>query len=117
MVRASSQSDFAVEAGIREEFRGCFQRFKERRGTEGESGQAVCQDRPAGDGARLSKKKLGQIGSNEMKRGLVDKHGKLSIRKQCSLLGICRGGLYYKPIGESSENLEMMRLMDMHILK
>ena len=52
-----------------------------------------------------------------MKRGLVDRHGKLSIRKQCSLLGICRGGLYYKPIGESSQNLEMMRLMDGHILK
>lgn len=40
----------------------------------------------------------------------------LSIRKQCELMNIGRSTLYYKPIGESQENLEMMRLMDEHIL-
>lgn len=52
-----------------------------------------------------------------MKRGLVDPSHRLSIRKQCSLLDLCRGSFYYSPNGESSENLEMMRLMDGHILE
>lgn len=40
----------------------------------------------------------------------------LSIRKQCELMNIGRSTLYYKPIGERPESLEMMRLMDEHIL-
>lgn len=40
----------------------------------------------------------------------------LSIRKQCDLLDIGRSTLYYKPVDEKPENLEMMRLMDKHIL-
>ena len=42
---------------------------------------------------------------------------KLSIRKQCRLLGISRGCIYYKPKGESASNLAMMQLMDRHILE
>jgi len=41
-------------------------------------------------------------------------HSKLSIVKQCNLLQIHRSGLYYKPLGESKLNLELMRLMDQH---
>lgn len=41
----------------------------------------------------------------------------LSKRKQCELLTINRGSLYYKPIGEKPENLEIMRVMDEHYLK
>lgn len=41
-------------------------------------------------------------------------HSKLSIAKQCSLLGIHRSGLYYRPKQESSLNLELMKLMDEH---
>lgn len=39
------------------------------------------------------------------------------MRKQCELLSICRSALYYKPIGETAYNLELMRLMDEHYLK
>jgi putative transposase len=39
-------------------------------------------------------------------------HLQLSICKQCELLGINRGSLYYAPVAEREENLEMMRLMD-----
>jgi putative transposase len=42
---------------------------------------------------------------------------KLSVREQCGLLEIHRSGLYYKPAGESQENLKIMRLMDEHYLK
>ena len=36
----------------------------------------------------------------------------ISLRRQCALLGVNRAGLYYEPMGESEENLHLMRLMD-----
>ena len=39
-------------------------------------------------------------------------HESLSIRRQCQLLNIHRSRLYYEPVPESAENLELMRLMD-----
>jgi len=51
------------------------------------------------------------------RRDLVDDEHILSIRKQCRLLSIQRSGLYYCPLGEKQENLEIMRLMDEHYLK
>lgn len=41
----------------------------------------------------------------------------LSKRKQCELLEINRGSIYYKPKGENQENLDIMRKMDEHYLK
>jgi putative transposase len=38
--------------------------------------------------------------------------GKLSIARQCGLLGISRSGFYYEPRGESPENLALMRRID-----
>jgi putative transposase len=39
-------------------------------------------------------------------------HDRISVRRQCELLGISRGTLYYKPLGESEENRRLMRLID-----
>jgi putative transposase len=39
-------------------------------------------------------------------------HAEISIRRQCELLGANRSGLYYEPVGESEENLRIMRLLD-----
>ena len=39
-------------------------------------------------------------------------HGKLSVARQCCLLQISRSGVYYKPRGESAENLALMREID-----
>ena len=36
----------------------------------------------------------------------------MSVRRQCELLGVARAGLYYQPVGESEENLELMRQLD-----
>jgi len=36
----------------------------------------------------------------------------ISISSQCRLLGIHSSGYYYKPVGESAENLKIMRLID-----
>jgi putative transposase len=40
----------------------------------------------------------------------------MSIRKQCELLSVPRGRVYYAPKGESIENLNIMRLMDEHYI-
>jgi len=44
----------------------------------------------------------------------VSEKESLSKRKQCSLLEISRGLMYYKPTGEKQENLDVMRKMDEH---
>lgn len=41
----------------------------------------------------------------------------LSVRKQCKLLEINRSSFYYKPRGESTENLEIMRILDEHYME
>lgn len=48
---------------------------------------------------------------SELKR-LISVQDQLSIRHQCDLLGVNRSSIYYKPQGESDENLMLMRLMD-----
>ncbi len=46
-------------------------------------------------------------------RALVEQgHAQISVRRQCDLLGVNRSGLYYEPVGESEENLGLMRLLD-----
>jgi putative transposase len=39
-------------------------------------------------------------------------HASLSVRRQCELLGLNRSGLYYEPVGETAENLRLMRRID-----
>src|SRR5664279_5323298 len=48
---------------------------------------------------------------------LIDPESQLSIRLQCTLLGISRSSLSYQAAGENNENLEMMRLMDEYYLR
>ena len=46
-------------------------------------------------------------------RPLVERgHREISVRRQCELLGVNRSGLYYEAVGESEENLGLMRLLD-----
>jgi len=39
-------------------------------------------------------------------------HPVLSISTQCDLLGVNRSRYYYVPVGESQENLSIMRQLD-----
>jgi putative transposase len=39
-------------------------------------------------------------------------HARLSVRRQCALLGLNRSSYYYEPGPESRENLELMRRLD-----
>ena len=51
--------------------------------------------------------------SVEQKRELVETgHPRLSLRRQCALLGLARGSWYYQPVGPSAEDVELMRLLD-----
>jgi putative transposase len=51
--------------------------------------------------------------SVEQKRALIEPaHPRLSIRRQCALLGLARSTLYDQPLGASAENLQLMRLLD-----
>lgn len=44
-------------------------------------------------------------------------HSKISLARQCEILGICRSGVYRPVRGESELNLELMELMDKHYLE
>jgi putative transposase len=48
---------------------------------------------------------------------MVNRKETLSIRCQCKLVSVNRSSFYYKPLGETEENLHIMRLMDEHYLK
>ncbi|WP_116108825.1 hypothetical protein [Lewinella sp. IMCC34191] len=45
------------------------------------------------------KKKLSQVGPAEVKRSLVDRAVPLPVRRQCGLLSVSRGSVYYAPLG------------------
>jgi putative transposase len=49
----------------------------------------------------------------EQKRALIEPaHPQLSIRRQCRLLGLARSTLYDRSLGESAEDLHLMRVLD-----
>ncbi len=48
---------------------------------------------------------------NELKDYITD-NDTISIQRQCELLEINRSNVYYEAVGESEENLRIMRLMD-----
>lgn len=51
------------------------------------------------------------------RREMVKVNNEISVVRQCALVNIHRSGLYYSPVPESEENLDIMRLMDEQYLK
>lgn len=47
----------------------------------------------------------------------ISENDMLSVRKQCELLDLSRSSIYYQAVGESEENLRIMRLMDEEFLE
>jgi len=39
-------------------------------------------------------------------------HARVSVARQCALLGLARSSFYYEAAGETAQNLELMRLLD-----
>jgi len=54
---------------------------------------------------------------NERKTMVDNETTGISIRQQCTLLDVCRSGLYYTPSVETDENLDILRFMDSQYLK
>ena len=56
--------------------------------------------------------------SRERRRGMVERgHPRLSICRQCRILGLARSTWYHRPKGESATNLELMRHIDEQFLE
>ena len=52
------------------------------------------------------------IGDRDTRKRLISPESKVSIQKQCKILGVSRTAHYYKPKGESEENLKTMKKID-----
>lgn len=48
---------------------------------------------------------------------MIDPQARVSIRRQCELLDVNRSNVYYQPVPEDPEDLELMRRMDEEFLK
>ena len=56
--------------------------------------------------------------SVERRRTLIEPtHAQLSVVRQCELVSISRSSFYYQPVGETAENLTLMRLIDVQFLE
>src|SRR5258707_13811734 len=49
---------------------------------------------------------------DEKRQAIEVDEPRLSVRRQCELLGLSRGSWHYRSVGESEENLQLMRLLD-----
>lgn len=64
----------------------------------------------------MVKKKSKSVSRTE-RLNWINQEDNISISRQCELLNISRSSWYYKPLGESEENLKYMRLLDEQYLK
>ncbi|WP_262249861.1 IS3 family transposase, partial [Parapedobacter soli] len=55
--------------------------------------------------------------TSAQRKAHVGKAAGLSIARQCELVSVSRSSFYYQPVGESSLNLELMRLIDEEYLQ
>ncbi|MEN8873743.1 MAG: IS3 family transposase [Pacificibacter sp.] len=55
--------------------------------------------------------------ARDARQKMVSRDHKLSMRKQCELLQLSRSRLYYRPVGESAENLRFMEIIDKQFLE
>ncbi len=60
----------------------------------------------------MAQKKVGTFPLEQRRPWIESNHDELSIVEQCRLTGVSRSGLYYTPVGESAENIALMRLLD-----
>ncbi|NDH94787.1 MAG: IS3 family transposase [Planctomycetia bacterium] len=63
------------------------------------------------------KKKAAEVGAEVKRLCIEPNHKHLSIARQCQLVGLARSSWYYEPLGESAENLALMREIDRLYIK
>ncbi len=81
------------------------------RGARGEDPRAACEDRRADGRAGFLSSRARALSRAEWV-GMIERDGPLSLSRQCTLLKVSRSSQYYRPKGESAENLALMRRMD-----
>ncbi len=56
--------------------------------------------------------------SRRQRQAMIDRQGsKLSLVRQCSLLDISRGSVYYRPTPARAEDMDLMVLIDRQYMK
>lgn len=62
----------------------------------------------------MAQKKVGAAGltREQLRTWIEPDHTELSIARQCTLLGLARSSRYYRPQGETAENLALMKQID-----
>ena len=64
------------------------------------------------DATRFCQAGIQAIGDRDTRKRLISPESKVSIQKQCRILGLSRTAHYYKPKGESEENLQIIKKID-----
>ena len=95
--------------GLPEVFRG--RGPEARQGARGEGPGPAREDRGAHGRAGFFSARAQALSRAERVR-MIERDGPLSLSRQCALLGVSRSSRYYRPRGESAENLALMRRMD-----
>ena len=75
-------------------------------------GRTLPTDREITGRGGVAQKKVGTFPLEQRRLWIESNHEELSIVEQCRLSGVSRSGLYYRPVGESAENIALMRLLD-----
>ena len=112
--RASSEPGDHMEAAAARRAAGgvCRGRGPQGRpGARGEDPGPARQDRGAHGRAGFFSARAQALSRAERGR-MIERDGPLSLSRQCALLGVSRSSQYYRPKGESAEDLALMRRMD-----
>ncbi len=60
---------------------------------------------------------IGAMSLEKPRQMIEPDHPDLSIVRQCALIGVSRSGFYHRPVGETAENLALMRVIDAQFLE
>src|SRR6516165_4592175 len=69
-----------------------------------------------GHSDEFSERKVAEL-YEQVGRLMVERDGPLSLRRQCQLLGLNRGAVYYEPVEIGAYELELMSLIDRQYLR
>jgi len=76
------------------------------------------QNRPTHRGKGFFRTSLRQTMSRKRRQGMVvTDHPRLSIARQCQVIGLARSTWYHRPQNEKAVNLDLMRLIDAQFLE
>src|SRR5437016_7250597 len=113
-VWGSSDDDQQLEAGAGDACGGAVcarQQGAGGRGCAKGDRRSAPEDRTAAGRVRFSCRAARHLPISE-RRAMIAPEARLSISRQCTLLGIARSRFYYRPRPESAEELELLKRLD-----